>query len=180
MSFKLVLSRSTLPIFFMKTIYIRLPDKIAELNTELLYENKDILIVKSKLINPSKDLILENKTVLRKGFDAIFFEFKREYYGIAKIYNRKKEFTGYYCNINTPVKRFENGYQTTDLFLDLWVYPDGKQYIILDEDEFEDALKENWIDEKLTQKAKRSLEQIINIVKNDKFPPKFVKDYEEL
>jgi predicted RNA-binding protein associated with RNAse of E/G family len=50
----------------------------------------------------------------------------------------------------------------------------------LDEDEFEDALKENWIDEKLAQKAKKSLEQIINIVKNDKFPPKFVKDYEEL
>jgi hypothetical protein len=47
----------------MKKMVKKPPDKTIEIETYLLYENKDILIVKSKLINPSKDLILENKTV---------------------------------------------------------------------------------------------------------------------
>jgi len=153
------------------------PDKTIEIKTLVLCENTDVLIVKSKLINPSKNLIIGNKTVLEKGFSAIFFEFKRKYYGIAKIFNRNRELTGFYCNINTPIKRFENGYQTTDLFLDLWVYPEGKQYIILDEDEFEESVKKNWIDEKLAQKASKTLTQIIDMVKNDEFPPKSVKEY---
>jgi predicted RNA-binding protein associated with RNAse of E/G family len=75
------------------------------------------------------------------------------------------------------VRRFENGYKTTDLFLDLSVYPDGKRYLILEEDEFEKSLKENWIDEKLAQKASRALTQITDMVKNDEFPPLFVKEY---
>ena len=163
----------------MKKIIRKSPQKTIEVQTTLLFEDEGILVVRSQLINPSKDLVVDRKTVLEKGFSAVVFEFRRRYYGIAKIYDKNKNFTGFFCNINTPIERFEDGYKTTDLFLDLWVYPDGTKYIVLDEDEFEEALKENWLDEKLARKARETLGQLIEMVKEKKFPPKFVKDFDD-
>ena len=84
---------------------------------------------------------------MEKGFSAIFFEFKRKYYGIAKIYDRNRELTSFYCNINTPIKSLK---MATNSQTFSWIY-----YIVLDEDGFEESVKKNWIDEKLAQKAAR-------------------------
>jgi predicted RNA-binding protein associated with RNAse of E/G family len=47
----------------------------------------------------------------------------------------------------------------------------------LDEDEFNFAEKKNWIDEKLAEKSRDILAQIIKMLENKSFLPKFIKEY---
>ncbi|MXZ00275.1 DUF402 domain-containing protein [Candidatus Poribacteria bacterium] len=53
-----------------------------------------------------------------------------------------------------------NCFEITDLFLDLWVNPDGS-YEIQDEDEFEEAIQNGAIDAKLEKKAREVLDALI-------------------
>ena len=62
-------------------------------------------------------------------------------------------------DINGKLNRFE----ITDLFLDLWVNPDGT-YEIQDEDEFEDAIQNGAIDAELERKAREVLDTLITKV----------------
>jgi predicted RNA-binding protein associated with RNAse of E/G family len=51
-------------------------------------------------------------------------------------------------------------FEITDLFLDLWINPDGT-YEIQDEDEFEDAVRDGAIDAELEKKAWNVLNALI-------------------
>ena len=64
---------------------------------------------------------------------------------------------GYYCDIILPMKRTETYFEITDLFLDLWVSPDGS-YQVEDEDEFESAITHNWIQADLANQARNALQ----------------------
>ena len=65
-----------------------------------------------------------------------------------------------------PVKRRINAageldcFEITDLFLDLWINPDGT-YQIQDEDEFEEAVQNGAIDAELERKARDVLTALI-------------------
>ena len=66
--------------------------------------------------------------------------FADRWYDVDKVYNLQDQFAGDYCDIISPMTRTKTHFEITDLFLDMWVSPDGN-YRILDEDEFESASK---------------------------------------
>jgi predicted RNA-binding protein associated with RNAse of E/G family len=72
----------------------------------------------------------------------------------------------------------DGGVELTDLFLDLWVSPDLR-YLVLDEDELEEALNKGLITKQLYNKAKKELEGLIHMVKQERFPPHHVKELEK-
>ena len=82
------------------------------------------------------------------------------------MYNLDNEWTGYYCDILKPVTRNVdangklNRFEITDLFLDLWINPDGT-YEIQDEDEFEEAVQNGAIDAELERKALEVLKALV-------------------
>jgi predicted RNA-binding protein associated with RNAse of E/G family len=162
----------------MKTVtltYKRLPDRVSYFQQKLLYEDEQV-IVTSQRVKPSSPIILNGETVLDDNYTAIWFVFTGLWYDIGKIYNLNDEWTGYYCDIMMPVTRNSDQFEIVDLFLDLWVSPDGS-YEIQDEDEFEDALKEGIISTELAEKARNALDDLISEVVSGKFPPEFVKNF---
>jgi predicted RNA-binding protein associated with RNAse of E/G family len=54
--------------------------------------------------------------------------------------------------------------------LDLWVSPDGS-YQIEDEDEFESAIANNWIQTDLANQARNALQDLIAEIESGAFPP---------
>ena len=89
---------------------------------------------------------------------------------MGKIRNLQGRHTGYYCDIVTPPRLLEDGgVDLTDLFLDLWVSPDFR-FEVLDEEELENAFRKGWIAKRLHSKAKKELSELINAVKQGKFP----------
>lgn len=155
--------------------YKRLPDRINYFQQQLLYEDKDVIVTSQK-IKPSSPIVLNGETVLGDNFTAIWFVFTGLWYDIGKIYNLNNEWTGYYCDIMKPVKRSPDQFEIVDLFLDLWVTPNGN-YEIQDEDEFETALEEGTISTELAEKARNVLDDLIGEVVSGKFPPEFVKNF---
>ena len=145
--------------------YKRPPDRVNHFQQELLYLDDDV-IVTSQRVKPSSPIIQNGETVLGDNFAAIWFVFTGLWYDVGKVYNLDNEWTGYYCDILKPVKRSINVagkldcFEITDLFLDLWINPDGT-YQIQDEDEFAEAVQNGAIDAKLETKAREVLTALI-------------------
>ncbi len=156
-------------------VYKRLPDRVAYFQQQLLYEDENVIITTQR-VKPSAPIVYNGQTVLGDNFTAIWFVFPELWYDIGKIYNLNNEWTGYYCDIILPMKRTETLFEIVDLFLDLWVFPDGR-YEIQDEDEFEAALQTGAIDAELAGKARDALNALIADVASGKFPPKIVEEY---
>ena len=145
--------------------YKRPPDRVNHFQQELLYLD-DQVIVTSQRVKPSSPIVQNGETVLGDNFAAVWFVFTGLWYDVGKIYNLENEWTGYYCDVLKPVKRSvdANGklnlFEITDLFLDLWINPDGT-YEIQDEDEFEEAVQNGAIDAELEGKALEVLSALI-------------------
>ena len=145
--------------------YKRPPDRVNHFQQELLYLDDDV-IVTSQRVKPSSPIVQNGEMVLDDNFAAIWFVFTGLWYDVGKVYNLDNEWTGYYCDILKPVKRHVNVagkldcFEITDLFLDLWINPDGT-YQIQDEDEFEEAVQNGAIDAELERKARSVLNTLI-------------------
>lgn len=161
--------------------YKRPPDRINHFQQQLLYVDSDVIVTFQR-VNPSSPIVQNGETVLADNFAAVWFVFTGLWYDVGKVYNLNNEWTGYYCDIMKPVKRSMNTtgeldcFEITDLFLDLWVNPDGS-YEIQDEDEFEEAIQTGAISSELAEKARDTLSALIVEVETGKFPPQIVQKY---
>ncbi len=75
---------------------------------------------------------------------------------------------GYYVDVDTPVERSGGEYYLTDLFLDLWIGPDG-QTIERDREEFEQAYRMELISPRQYQIANLVMQDLMRNVANGKF-----------
>jgi hypothetical protein len=120
------------------------------------------------------------KIIVDQGYLALWFIFKGKWFDIGKFYDRSSNWLGYYCDIVKPLTRLLYGRRTpiiTDLFLDLWIFPD-RNYYVLDEEEFEEAARSRIISRRLAAKAESELKRLIKLVKQNKFPPNEVNAIE--
>ena len=160
----------------LELIYKRLPDRVNHFQQELLHEDKSVIVTTQRL-KPSNPITIDGNRVLGDGFTVVWFVFADLWYDVGKIYNLENAFTGYYCDIIMPMRRAENHFEITDLFLDLWVSPDGSHQI-QDEDEFDEAIANNWIELDLADEARKALQNLISEVESGAFPPKIATDWE--
>jgi predicted RNA-binding protein associated with RNAse of E/G family len=122
------------------------------------------------------------KIIADKGYLAIWFIFKGKWFDIGKFYDRSNNWLGYYCDIVKPVSSLLHGRRTsviTDLFLDLWISTDN-ECCVLDEEEFDEAVRARLISRRLAQKAESQLLRLVKMVERDRFPPESVKVIEPL
>jgi len=158
--------------------YIRLPDHILDLYDDLIYRSKKVIVAKSH-ITSNNSVTFDGKVVLACGFQIVYFEIIGKWFAIGKISDTQGRHTGYYCDIVTPPRLLEDGrVKLTDLFLDLWVSPDLR-YKVLDEEELENAYRKGWISKQLYKRAKKELNKLVNVVKQRKFPPYYIKHLEK-
>lgn len=146
-------------------IYKWLPDRVHHSEQHLLYVDEDV-IVTGQRVKPSAPIIQKGETVLGDNFPVVWIVFTGLWYSVAKVYNLNNEWTGYYCDIMKPVKRGvntadkPNHFEITDLFLDLWINPDGT-YNLQDEDEFDAAVQEGIINTELEKETRDALKSLI-------------------
>ena len=83
-----------------------------------------------------RDDINFNGMWLCKGDRFLETYYADRWYNIFEIHDRDDDrLKGWYCNIALPAEILEEFISYKDLALDLLVFPDGRQYV-LDEDEF--------------------------------------------
>ena len=146
----------------------------------LLLNATDDTIVVAHEASPSKPVEYLGERVLDSGYWAGWFLFKDQPFDVARFYRPDGTWTGFYADVLEPV-RWKGSDPTTiepiiDLFFDLWIAPDGR-YLILDEDEFEEAVSRGRVTSGQIVHARGVLESLVEATKRGEFPPAPVKAF---
>lgn len=158
--------------------YVRPPDRVSTFTADLI-RCDERLIVMTLTLDRSEPLYFRGEEVVGEGYRAVWFLHKGEGWDIAAVYRADGAFTGYYVDVLEPVQWIGADPGTlrpvVDLFLDLWIAPDGS-YDVLDEDEFAEAVEKGWIGLEQRQHAEQVLVELKESLRDGSFPPPEVRD----
>jgi predicted RNA-binding protein associated with RNAse of E/G family len=139
------------------------------------------MIVLEHAAQPSRPLTVDGEEVMAAGYRAVWFLFKGRPYDIGRFYRPDGVWTGYYVDILEPLRWDGEDPETleplVDLFLDLWICPDGS-YLVLDEDELDEALQEAAITEEQGKHARDVLRELIERIGKGEFLPRSVSEWD--
>ncbi|MDR7543254.1 MAG: DUF402 domain-containing protein [Armatimonadota bacterium] len=159
--------------------FIRPPNRRVVFRSLLLDATNDVMVVAHESA-PSKPLNILGERVVDHGYWAVWFVFKDQPFDVGRFYRPDGTWTGYYVDILEPV-RWQGAEPATlepiiDLFLDLWVSPDGR-HVVLDEDEFQEAVRHGVLTMRQAQHARRVLDDLVRAIGRGEFPPAVVRDF---
>ena len=107
--------------------------------------------------------------VIRRDTASYEYYWKNKWFNIFRFHEPEGNLRNFYCNINQP-PTFEKGVlDYIDLDIDVLVWQDFS-FEVLDMDEFEENILKYRYSDSLQQKARSSLAEILDLIKNRKFP----------
>jgi hypothetical protein len=80
-------------------------------------------------------------------------------FAVLELQDSQGAALGWYMDICSPLRREAGEYLVTDLFLDVWLWPDGR-WQVFDQDEFDTALEGGLLDANQAQAARATLAQL--------------------
>jgi predicted RNA-binding protein associated with RNAse of E/G family len=158
---------------------IRPPGRRSTFRSQLIEANAERIVLAHQAF-PSKPLYYADEEVIGAGYPVVWFLFQNQPFDVGRFYRPDGTWTGYYVDILEPVRWDGSDPHTlrpiVDLFLDLWIAPDGG-YIILDEDEFQDAVDQKYLSPAQSTHALTVLGRLVTAVEDGRFPPSVVKEF---
>lgn len=138
-----------------------IPNEIIDISKdEVVYQDDELIVTKWLPINKRNDI-----------GSGISYTYIKEGYKISKFFDNEGKFLYWYCDIiNYEYNPEEDCHTFIDLLVDLKVYEDGK-YEILDMDELVEAYEQNLITFEDVLSALKKLNKLLEMVKNNNFPP---------
>jgi predicted RNA-binding protein associated with RNAse of E/G family len=156
--------------------YHRLPDRRETYVQHLVARTDDCIVTFLEHTPLAAPVRVHDQIVLEPGSPATWFTFPGRWHDIGLFHRQTGQFTGIYANVLTPVQMLDaNTWETTDLFLDVWL--GGGPPEILDAEELEEALARHWIDPGLAARARREAETIRAAAVAGEWPPAIVADW---
>ena len=117
-----------------------------------------------------QNLILPNQQVLTIGKTYFF----AEPFNLLEFRGLNGELLGYYSDIGEPTIQLGKGnFQMTDLYLDIWLFPDGR-LLELDWDEFEEAIEHQVITPVQADLAREAMKRLVDEVKEGIYPNRYL------
>lgn len=140
------------------------------------------LIALELTLDREEPLVVGGEEVIAHGYRAVWFLAKGQGWDIAAVYRPDGALSGYYVDVLNAVywRGADPGtlLPIVDLFLDLWIWPDGRAGV-LDEDEFAEAVDRGWITDQQRDHALRVLAELLEGVHAGTFPPREVREIAE-
>ena len=163
----------------MRLNYRRLPARLTVFEQYLVHEDDAVMVTFAEHTDIPRDLVVDGNTILEPGAPVIWFTFPGAHYDIGRFHLRDDRFTGLYANIITPVQftsRLE--WETTDLFLDIWLAANGAAPVLLDEDELATATSEGVIDTVGAQDSRGEANRLLEAWRLRSWPPRVVYEWD--
>jgi predicted RNA-binding protein associated with RNAse of E/G family len=158
--------------------YWRLPARLTVFEQYLVHEDDHVIVTFAEQAIVPRDIVVNEHIILEPGAPVIWFTFPGARHDIGRFHLRDDRFTGLYANLITPVQfksRLE--WETTDLFLDVWLGADGSSPILLDEDELESALSEGIIDTATAGDTRSEAQRLVGEWQLHSWPPTVVEEW---
>jgi predicted RNA-binding protein associated with RNAse of E/G family len=157
--------------------YHRPPDRTDVFRQRLIERSPACLVTFLERTPLPAAVVVDGTIVLEQGSPVIWFTFPGRWHDVGLFHTLAGEFTGTYANILTPVRFLdERTWETTDLFLDVWVDAAGRPSL-LDGDELEDALAAGSISATLAAEARAEAGRILESIAAGDWPPAPVADW---
>ena len=158
--------------------YLRLPDRRTVFRQLLVHRTEQCLVTLMPATELARPVHAGDAVVLEPNAPAVWFTFPGLWHDIGCFHTADGRFTGYYANVLTPVEfRGPNEWETTDLFLDVWVGADDGSVVVLDEDELEAALRDGNIDGELADAARAETARVTAAAARGEWPPDIVRTW---
>ena len=100
--------------------------------------------------------------------------FFTEAFNILEFRGSNEKLLGYYSDIGEPTIQIGPAeFQMTDLFLDIWLHPDGR-VMELDWDEFEEAIRSEVITSAQAKLARDTMKRLLAEISQGTYPAKYL------
>jgi len=167
----------TSPFPVVEIHYLRPPGRKEIFRQRLLLDNPSVKVSLAQNVPFEPPILIHGEVALEAGSDAVWFTFPGRWHDIGRFHRKDGAFTGIYANILTPPRILPGGiWQTTDLFLDVWIDPGGT-LSVLDEDHLVQALEASWISPEEGERAREEVAWIRNAHSEGTWPPPIVSEW---
>ena len=163
----------------MRLNYRRLPARLTVFEQYLIHEDDSVRVTFAEHTDIPRDITVNGNTILEPGAPVVWFTFPGAHYDIGRFHLCDQRFTGLYANLITPVQftsRLE--WETTDLFLDVWLAADGAAPVLLDDDELEAAITEDVMDAATAGDVRNEARRLLEAWRLNSWPPPVVHDWD--
>ncbi|GCE49021.1 hypothetical protein EI42_01535 [Thermosporothrix hazakensis] len=117
------------------------------------------IVIQAYWTFPTKEL---GYTRFEPGDSFLEYYYTDRWFNIFDIAGAEGERKGWYCNIVEPAMIKGNCVRQADLYLDVWVTPDG-EYLVLDEDEF---TADTTLSATQRKGARQGLQELLHLITN--------------
>lgn len=156
--------------------YTRPPDRTRVFVQELVHDDGRVKVTLARDVDHDPPLTVRDRVVLERGSDAVWFTFPGAWHDIGRFHRADGTFTGIYANVITPcVFHPGDDWETTDLFLDLWIPGEGGGPVLLDEDELAEAEGAGWISPETARRAREEASRLAEAARSGGWPPPAVE-----
>ncbi|MFH1765064.1 MAG: DUF402 domain-containing protein [Gemmatimonadota bacterium] len=157
--------------------YLRPPDRREIFTQRLLLDTPEVKITLAEAVPFDPPIRIIGEVALEAGSDAVWFTFPGRWHDIGRFHRANGVFTGIYANILTPAVILPDGeWETTDLFLDVWIDPEGR-LSVLDADQLREAEAKAWVSREQAKRARDEVDWIKKEFAAGRWPPPVVAEW---
>jgi predicted RNA-binding protein associated with RNAse of E/G family len=157
--------------------YRRPPDRVQVFEQAVVEDDGECVVTWLSAAQLKKPVMAGGRAVLEPGAPVVWFTWRGDaWHDVGRFHRADGAFTGFYANVLTPVQMHGAEWETTDLFLDVWMGADG-EVEILDRDEFDAALAAGWIDAPTAARALAEAECLAADARAGTWPPGIVREW---
>jgi len=142
----------------------------------LVHDAPAVKVTLAESVDFHPPLRIDGGIVLEQGSPVVWFTFPGEWHDVGRFHRADGTFTGIYANILTPPDIRGLEWETTDLFLDVWIPPTG-EVRLLDEDELEEALERGWLTPDTALRVRREADDLLDGARRGVWPPPVVHEW---
>ena len=156
--------------------YDRPPGRVERFQQEVMLDRDDVVVTLARDMAFDPPMRIGDTVVLEEGSSVVWFTFPGAWHDIGRFHRADGTFTGFYANVLTPVEMEEGAWHTTDLFLDVWLPPDGPPRI-LDEDELDEAVGREMVEREVAERAREEARRLREAAEQGRWPPDVVREW---
>jgi Ribonuclease G/E len=141
--------------------HVKLDGRIFHLGEALIesFDNENSVVKFSRVFR--REGVYDGLKTLKETGDIAITEAKiGEWHFKTQYFSKDGKSKGTYVNFNTPIELYPYSIRYVDLEIDVCVWPDGK-IEILDEEKFENAVREGLVPKKLSEIVRERLQEIL-------------------
>ena len=161
----------------MVRIHYRRPPRHVQVFEQLLvHDAPDVKVTLAEDMTYEPPMRIAGGVVLELGSAVVWFTFPGAWFDVGRFHRADGTFTGLYANILTPPEFHGTEWETTDLFLDVWMATDGTT-LLLDQDELDEALGKELVDRETATRAWHEAQRLVREAAAGTWPPPVVHEW---